>query len=107
MTLNEALADLAERFTISDEPAATGAVILASGGITDDADNPPLLCLTREMAVGTWLRSLKAHALGGSTLRWAETPGLYRFQVTVSNADTMTHRVVADRFAVVCGVSVS
>ena len=106
MTLTEALASVSECYIVSTTPADASAVILASGGVTDDADAPPLLCLTREQAVREWLRALHALAEPGDTLRWAEKPGMYRYQVTISNAEAMTHRIVADRFAVICGVQV-
>jgi hypothetical protein len=116
--LAAAIRDLEDTIAIQSEGAPDGAVRLASGGIAEDDDSPPFLCLTREMAVDEWLTAMHDYIVArmgeeGSPfvnmthedlcLRWGDEPAMYRYQITMTGDDN-THRVVQDRFAVFCTV---
>ena len=46
-----------------------------------------------------WLETALLAAKGAKTLRWAVTPELIKFQITMANLKSM-HRVVNDRYTV-------
>ena len=99
--------------TVLKKPAPAGSTIVCSGGVAVDRDIPPLLCLTRELAVKHWADSIREFvwqrridlgmpSVANMALRWAEDPGIYRYAITLQHE--AGHRIAEDRFAVVCRV---
>jgi len=109
--LDNAIEDLSEMVTILEEPAPSGWVMICSGGPAVDPDAPPVLCLSRDLAVKHWMvsmtewiwrRKAELDIVNGACIRWAEDPAIYRYSITMQQ--DLGHRIAEERFAVICRV---
>lgn len=105
MTFDQALQSLQEQFgAFTDDLVPGETVEICSGGKPVEIDGerqPPVLCATRELAIASWLTSMRRFLRENTPASWqiVDGPHIDKFFMTMMD-ERKTQRIAAERYCV-------